>query len=416
MAGSSSTCVGRHPPSFVLAGPLFALDEHLPAVADPRWQAIVAQVATDIVLYLEGRLCACAGTAKVTVDLDKCAAHLLAVLRSNSAGIAFGNSAIPVVAAARNMHVWIACYLSKGGAPSPIGLSIARRAFESHEIEHRAVLHFATDRDASAFASLAIRKPRYGRHELFFNASPYMEYTISQAVVPAAPAAPAVPAVPAAPAAPVLSTRVTDIVADSATASLTWYVTLHSMPRPLCRLGYAFEDAPRSYLPHSMGYMVPLTTHGAQRQDLIASKGTPHIQLWSRADYKVDFQEETRIAWWRRREPPILGAEKLPRQIAERTPVDLNLLAWGKEKLRTRTPKEDPTFRTTIVRKIRVAEAEASGSKHEKSVNLYPSHSAQSLHDEEEDEDAGSALKVRLRRVRALRQSDPDRGRCRSLA
>ncbi|KAJ3149405.1 hypothetical protein HDU89_003767 [Geranomyces variabilis] len=131
------------------------------------------------------------------------------------------------------------------------------------------------------------------------------------------------------------------------------------------------------------------------------------------------------IAWWRRRDPPILGGETLPRQIAAREPVPLNLLVWGKEKLRTRTPKEvmedvrkqlrefrslklhrqgssmetasfaflktlgyqDPTFRTTIVRKIRAEEAEEVGAKSKKAANLYPSHSAQSLHaDEDEDE------------------------------
>ncbi|KAJ3141144.1 hypothetical protein HDU90_007170 [Geranomyces variabilis] len=139
---------------------------------------------------------------------------------------------------------------------------------------------------------------------------------------------------------------------------------------------------------------------------------------------QVGFTAKT-IAWWRRRDPPILGAGALPRQIAAREPVPLNLLVWGKEKLRTRTPKEvmedirrqlrefrslklhrqgssmetasfaflktlgyqDPTFRTTIVRKIRAEEAEEAGAKSKKSANLYPSHSAQSLHaDEDEDE------------------------------
>ncbi|KAJ3181181.1 hypothetical protein HDU87_001310 [Geranomyces variabilis] len=88
-------------------------------------------------MYLEGTLCACAGTAKVTVDLNKCAAHVLAVLRRNSAGISLTSTAVPVVAAARNMRIWIACYINKGGVPPPIGLSITRRAFESNEIKHR---------------------------------------------------------------------------------------------------------------------------------------------------------------------------------------------------------------------------------------------------------------------------------------
>ncbi|KAJ3170105.1 hypothetical protein HDU87_008822 [Geranomyces variabilis] len=64
-----------------------------------------------------------------------------------------------------------------------------------------------------------MQKPKYGRHELFFNASPYMDYPISQAVLPAAPAAPA---------APVLSTRVTDIVAVSLCSSsfFEWFMEL----------------------------------------------------------------------------------------------------------------------------------------------------------------------------------------------